>query len=216
MHTTMNNQPFDVIAFDLGGVLVQLTGVARMLEWLQSDADSDMWNRWLLSESVRRFETGRCTADEFAAAVCAEFTLPVAPDAFLAEFVTWANGVFPGAHELLRALRPHYQLVSLSNNNMLHWSRIRDEMQLADLFDRHFLSHEIGMIKPDREVFEHVVGALGVPAQRILYFDDNRLNVEQARAVGMAAHRTVGLGEVAAMLNELGIMKADVQHGRAR
>ncbi len=201
----MNNQPFDVIAFDIGGVLVQLTGVPRMVEWLQAGADHDMWNRWLLSESVRLFETGQCTAEEFAAAVCAEFTLPVAPDAFLAEFVTWAHGVFPGAHELLRSLRPHYQLVSLSNNNTLHWSRIRDEMQLADLFDRHFLSHEIGLIKPDREVFEHVVAALDVPAERILYFDDNQLNVEQARTVGMAAHRTVGLDEVVVKLAELNV-----------
>jgi putative hydrolase of the HAD superfamily len=209
MYETMNNQPFDVIAFDIGGVLVQLTGVPRMLEWLQSDADGDMWNRWLLSESVRSFETGKCTAEEFASAVCAEFALPVAPDAFLEEFVTWAHGVFPGAHELLRALRPHYQLVSLSNNNSIHWSRIRDEMKLADLFDRHFLSHEIGLIKPDREVFEHVVAALGIPAERILYFDDNRLNVEQARAVGMSAHRTVGLEAVIAKLAELNIITSN-------
>ena len=209
MYKTMNNQPFDVIAFDLGGVLVQLTGVPRMLEWLQSEADSDMWNRWLLSKSVRAFETGQCTAEEFAAAVCAEFTLPVASDAFLEEFVTWAHGVFPGTHELLRSLRPHYQLVSLSNNNTLHWSRIHDEMKLADLFDRHFLSHEIGLIKPDREVFEHVGAALDVPAERILYFDDNQLNVEQARAVGMAAHRTVGLDEVYTKLMELNIITSN-------
>jgi hypothetical protein len=62
-----------VLLFDVGGVLVQLSGVETMLRWMGEEATSDrMWRMWLQSTPVREFERGRIGADEFAAAVTAE------------------------------------------------------------------------------------------------------------------------------------------------
>jgi putative hydrolase of the HAD superfamily len=79
-------------------------------------------------------------------------------------------------------------------------------MGLGGYFSASFLSHEIGLIKPDAAVFAHVVDALGQAPGRILFLDDNRLNVEQARAVGMVAHRVVGVTETSALLRSLGLL----------
>jgi glucose-1-phosphatase len=197
---------FDVILFDLGGVLIELTGVPQMRAWSRIADDEELWRRWLTSPSVRRFETGLATADEFAAALCEEFALSVGGAEFLAAFTLWPSRVYPGAHDLLAALATRHRLAVLSNNNAVHWGRISREMGLGGYFSHQFLSHEIGLIKPDRAVFEHVIEALGCPPGRILFLDDNRLNVEQARAVGMVAHRVAGIGEAATLLCALGLL----------
>lgn len=54
-----------LVLFDVGGVLVELSGIEVMLGWLgRSTPVDELWRRWLHSESVRRFETGRIDADE--------------------------------------------------------------------------------------------------------------------------------------------------------
>jgi putative hydrolase of the HAD superfamily len=198
---------FEVILFDLGGVLIELSGVAQMCAWTGIAESEELWRRWLTSPGVRSFETGRATAAEFAAAMCLEFALPVGAAEFMAEFALWPRGVFPGAHELLGALASRHRLAALSNNNAVHWERISRDMGLGGYFGASFLSHEIGLIKPDRAVFEHVVEALGCAPGRVLFLDDNRLNVEQAALVGMVAHRVAGVQETAALLVSLGLLE---------
>jgi putative hydrolase of the HAD superfamily len=199
--------PFDVIVFDLGGVLIELAGVDRMLELCNHTLSTDeLWARWVASESVRRFETGRAGADEFGAAILSEFGLSIAAAQFLEEFTVWPKGVFPGSFELLEQLAASYQLACLSNTNALHWPRVCDEMGLARYFDRMFASHLVGMFKPDLEIFQHVIEQLGCPPARILFLDDNQLNVASARTTGMVARRVAGLAEVRAALVEVGVL----------
>jgi glucose-1-phosphatase len=202
--------PFDVILFDLGGVLIELAGVDRMLELCNHAFSADeLWARWLTSEGVRRFETGRAGPDEFGTAMLAEFGLPIEAAQFLEEFTAWPKGVFPGSFALLDRLSASYRLACLSNTNALHWPRVCDEMGLARYFEFSFASHLVGMLKPDAEIFHHVVAQLGCPPARILFLDDNQLNVASARAAGMVARRTAGLAEVMAALAEVGVLPAE-------
>ena len=198
---------FEIILFDLGGVLVELSGVDRMLELCNHAFSVDeLWSRWLTSEGVRRFETGRASAEEFGAAMLAEFGLPIEAAQFLEEFTIWPKGVFPGSFELLQQLAASHRLACLSNTNALHWPRVCDEMGLAHYFEFTFASHLVGMLKPDLEMFQHVVEQLGVPPERILFLDDNQLNVASAQVAGMVARRVAGLGEVRIALAELGVI----------
>jgi len=199
--------PFDVILFDLGGVLIELAGVDRMLELCNHAFSTDeLWARWLASEGVRRFESGRASPDEFGAAMLNEFGLSIAAAQFLEEFTAWPKGVFPGSFELLDQLSASYRLACLSNTNALHWPRVCDEMGLACYFDTSFASHLVGMLKPDAEIFEHVVEQLGCPPARILFLDDNQFNIASARAAGMVALRVAGMAEVRAALAEVGVL----------
>ena len=199
--------PFDVIVFDLGGVLIELAGVDRMLELCNHAFSADeLWTRWLTSAGVRQFETCHTSPDAFGAAMLEEFGLSIAAAQFLEEFTAWPKGVFPGSFELLEQLSASYRLACLSNTNALHWPRVCDEMGLARYFESAFASHLVGMLKPDLEIFQHVVDQLGCPPARILFLDDNQLNVAGARAAGMVARRVAGLNEVRAALVELGVL----------
>ncbi len=203
-------RPFDAIVFDLGGVLIELAGISRMLGWLGEGATADeLWRRWLASESVRGFECGRLDTRQFADAFLAEFQIPISGEQFIAEFTVWPRAPYPGASDLLKRLQGEYTVACLSNTNSLHWSRIDAEMDLLPHFHSHFASHLVGFLKPDREIFEHLVEQLGYPPERILFLDDNQLNVDGARAAGITAYRVAGVDGTIHLLTELGVLAAE-------
>ena len=198
---------FEVILFDLGGVLIELSGVAAMLGWLGGSMTPELlWQHWLNSPSVRRFETGQLHQQDFAEQLIDEMSLPVGPDEFIEEFTYWPRGMYPGALELIQAIPATYTLAVLSNSNPTHWPRMLDEIGLAGRFRHFFASHLLGKIKPDIEVFEHVLAELGCAADRILYVDDNRVNVEAARSLGIQAEETKGIAAVRQVLTDYGII----------
>ena len=210
MNTLMTRAPGDirVLLFDVGGVLVQLSGVEAMLEWLDNGISEDeFWRRWLQSVPVRQFETGQIDADEFAIGVTSEFGLPVEPRQFLEAFIRWPTGLYPGTLEMLARIPSSYQRAVLSNSNALHWPRVQTEMQLGAAFDNNFVSHLTGRIKPDAAAFEHVMESLGCSPASVLFLDDNLLNVDAAKRVGMQAVRVRGIDETKLALIERKIIE---------
>ncbi len=202
----MAREGFEVVLFDLGGVLIELGSLPIRMEGTAEPTDQDDWRRWLTSPSVRRFESGAATPEEFGRSMVEEFAMGVEPEAFLAAFRDWPKGFFPGAESLLEDLAAVVRVACLSNSNPLHWSRFHEELRMAELFDHRFASHLIGSLKPDREVFEHVVAALGCDADRVLFLDDNEMCVEGARHVGLVGHRAVGVDGARSVLRELDLI----------
>lgn len=202
----MPNRQYAVVVFDLGGVLAQFGGVSRMRTLARVDSDDELWRRWLTCEWVRRFERGSCSREEFARGVVADWQLDLAPEDFLAEFGQWLVGPFPGATELVASVREQLPVACLSNTNSVHWDAGAARWPLLRHFDHTFLSFEIGLVKPDREVFDHVVSALGVPAGQVIFLDDNALNVEAATATGLVARRVQGVAEARAALVDAGVL----------
>ena len=199
-----------VLLFDVGGVLVQLSGVKTMLEWMGETATSEeMWRMWLHSTPVREFERGRMGAAEFAAAITAEFRLPVQPQEFLDSFTGWVTGLYPGTLEMLAQIPSSYQRAVLSNSNVLHWTRVIDDLRLGAAFEHQFVSHLTGRIKPDADAFQGVVESLGCRPKDVLFLDDNILNVEAAKRFGMQAIRVQGIRETRAALIERGIIDGE-------
>ncbi len=196
----------DVLLFDLGGVLVHWQGnepLVRLSTRPLSLEDARLF--WLRSPWVRRFERGRCSPLEFAEGAIEELSLDVSPPGFLEEFLSWDRGPFPESLELLDALRDRFRLACLSNNNELHWQKIRDTYGFGSRFHHVYLSHEIGEMKPDHRAFEHVLADLAVPAGRILFFDDNPECVAAASELGLIARQVRGVDEVKAVLRRIGV-----------
>ncbi len=185
-----------VVVFDVGGVLVQLSGVATVMGWVADRwTPAEVWRRWLHSPAVRAFETGRTDATTFAADLVEELELGVAPALFLESFAGWPTGLYPGVPELIARIPNNVTRALLSNSNALHWPRVEDEFGLGALFEHRFVSHLTGRIKPDRDAFEHVITSLGCDAASVFFLDDNLMNVEAAREAGMQGAVVRGVDE---------------------
>ncbi|MFI4869157.1 MAG: HAD family hydrolase [Steroidobacterales bacterium] len=196
-----------MVLFDVGGVLVELSGVATLLDWLEHRiTDRELWSLWLHSPSVRAFETGRIDDRQFAAGILAELRLDIEPADFLQSFTRWPSGLYPGALQMIERIPSHYRRALLSNSNVLHWGRVLDEMGLGAVFEHQFASHLMGKIKPDAEAFEHVLECLSCHASQVLFLDDNAVNVEAARAIGMRSQLVRGVHEAQRSLQQAGII----------
>lgn len=198
----------EVLLFDLGGVLLDYAGVASLHALVKERHSLEEVRRlWPESPSLQRLESGKSTLDEFAPAFIAEWGLAIDPTAFLAEFRTWTLGPYDGALDLLAALGKDFPLACLTNMNAAYWHRIRDDMGLGRHFGRCFASHEIGLLKPDREVYAHVVAQLGCRPGAIAFFDDTMKNVVAARDFGLDAHHVEGFEALREKLRDLGIIE---------
>lgn len=64
----------------------------------------------------------------------------------------------------------------------------------------------MGKLKPDAEYFEHVREALDVPANSVLFVDDNAINVDAAAQLGMHTRRVAGVEGSRRALVDLGLL----------
>jgi putative hydrolase of the HAD superfamily len=199
----------EVLLFDLGGVLVDFSGVEDLIPLLPTGAPADeVKARWVACPTSNAFGTGQLGAADFARRFTESWEISMEPDAFLREWRTWTRGWLPGATELLDSLRPRYRLAALSNCNEVHWDVLCGELGLLDHLDLAISSHQVGTRKPDPTIYRHALAKLGVAADRVLFFDDARGNVEAAQALGMRAHVTDGPAAVRRALVADGLIPA--------
>lgn len=199
--------PYDVVLFDLGGVLVELGGAPVRAEWARDPVPVEtLWQTWLESPAVQAFERGETSAEAFADALVREYRLEAAPADLLAVFAGWVKGFYPGTEALLAQLRRRCRVACLSNTNAVHWRRMVDEFRIEAHFDHCFASHLIGHVKPEPAVFRYVLDALGTAPERVLFIDDNPANATAARCLGLCACKAHGLDAVKACLSDHGLL----------
>jgi putative hydrolase of the HAD superfamily len=93
---------------------------------------------------------------------------------------------------LLESLKARYNLMLLSNTNIIHYDLYIPDLKkrygyrdLSALFDHVFLSFKLGMRKPDREIFDHVYTATGFDRNETVFIDDSLHIVEAAQSYGI-------------------------------
>ena len=103
-------------------------------------------------------------------------------------------GFMPDALACLKRLRSTYRLFLLSNTNEIHIQEIENRVGAAffsdfcALFEKVYLSHELGLRKPHAEVFTHILKEQGLKAGETLFIDDSIQHVEGAIKAGLHAH----------------------------
>jgi putative hydrolase of the HAD superfamily len=198
----------DALLFDLGNVVFEIDFGRAIACWAeQARCGTDLLRQRLITDlPYRLYETGQIGAEEYFASLRISLSIDLT-DAQLLE--GW-NAIFldevPGISAALAQAAARMPLYAFSNTNPAHeacWAE-RYGGTLAH-FRKVFVSSTIGLRKPDAEAFRHVVDAIGVPAGRIVFFDDSRDNVEGARACGLQAVHVTSHADVARTLAAMGL-----------
>lgn len=87
--------------------------------------------------------------------------------------------------DTIRTIRQRYPVYLLSNAIPTHLRRILKTYELEPLFDGIFISGEIGIIKPNRDYFDHVIATLGIDPAEAVMIDDNPANLKGAAEAGI-------------------------------
>lgn len=177
------------VIFDLGQVIIAFD-LQRGYTALASRCPlppEEIPKRIAATDLVSRFEMGRVSPQDFVQQFCGLLELQVS----YAEFCElWSSIFLPHTlipESLLAGLRRNYRLLLLSNTNAIHFAMIRERYPLLRHFHERVLSYEIGVLKPDPEIYRQAIARAGCRPQECFYTDDTPLYVEAARQLGMDA-----------------------------
>jgi glucose-1-phosphatase len=85
---------------------------------------------------------------------------------------------------LLPKLKEEYKLYLISNTNSIHKKYGFEHYQFLQSFDKLFLSHEVGFIKPEEEIYRAVEKVSGFPSEEHIFIDDILEYVDAAKNIG--------------------------------
>jgi len=193
------------VLFDMGGVIVQLDALENVLG-RSSLSSEEIWNGWILSDAVQQFERGQCSVEHFAESIVDELSLEGSAEEFIERFVRFPQGLYPGAVEMAASIPPNVITGVLSNTSALHWDNQIDAEVVRGLFQRSYLSYAVGLAKPEREIFDFAVADLALPAEQVLFIDDNQINVDGALAAGLRAGLAKGPEQATQVLRDYGVV----------
>ena len=135
---------------------------------------------------VHALERGECTVPEFEQLFAAQLVRtdggPVPADGLLGRMFA-ASETVPAMYDLLRAARATgIRTCLLSNSWGADWY---DRTDFPALFDGVVISCEVGMRKPEPEIFQHAAELIGLPPAACVFVDDVEANITAAEAIGM-------------------------------
>lgn len=87
--------------------------------------------------------------------------------------------------ELISLLKPRYKMSLLSNSPSAFLRNILHEHRLDPYFDSVVISSEVGLIKPQPEIFKLALEKLGASPDETIFIDDNANNVTAGKAIGL-------------------------------
>lgn len=207
----MSTSPkIEALLFDLGGVIIDIDFERVWSRWARDAGCAVEGLRRSIGrdETYLRYECGEIPLEDYFTYLRGAMNVRLTDDQLLSGWNEIFVGEMAGIAGLLAALEPHIPLYAFSNTNGAHeavWSvRFADVLQR---FRKVFVSSTMGLRKPDRASFDHVVKEMGVPAASVLFFDDTLENVEGARAAGLRAEQTRRTAEIEDALVRYGVVE---------
>ena len=199
----------DALLFDLGRVVLDIDFSKVVACWAGHAgcepahlAGRFSWR----DEFYQQHEKGEISDAEFFAALRALLDVELSDAQFLEGWNEIFAGEMPGIAPLLQRAAQRLPLYAFSNTNAAHVEHFSETYAgVLGHFREIFLSSAIGLRKPDAAAYDHVVKAIGVPASRIVFFDDLAENIDGARACGLTAVHVTSPDDVAHALAALGI-----------
>ena len=182
------------IIFDLGGVILNIdyTLTQEAFRKLGVTNEDAFYSKQAQDELFDLLETGKIGESEFVKAIQQRLPNPVDS----AEIIKAWNAIildFPLRRlQILQQLQLHYNTYLLSNTNEIHEKAFNELLKtscgfptMAVFFDRIYLSHRVGLRKPNPAIFELVLNENHLNADETLFIDDSPQHIEAASKLGI-------------------------------
>jgi FMN phosphatase YigB (HAD superfamily) len=198
----------DALLFDLGRVVLDIDFNRVLAAWAgyAGCAPAGLAGRLVPDDNFKRHERGEITDVEFFTGLRGSLGIDVSDAQFLEGWNAIFVGEVPGMSQHLARAAQRLPLYLFSNTNRPHIEHFSVAYApVLGHFREIFLSSAIGLRKPDAAAYDHVVKAIGVPAGRIVFFDDSAENIAGARNSGLQAVHVRSPDDVADALTALGL-----------
>ena len=187
--------PFDVILFDVGGVLLTNSWDRGERAAVAAELHLDpreMETRHLDIDTA--WERGGMTMAAYLDFVVFHESRAFTRDQFISCMLDQSKLLPGGAMEVLKELAPSGKyLLGALNNEAREINEYRFKtFGLRNYFRIALSSCYLGLRKPEPAMYQRAIDIVGSPAERILFIDDREENVAAAVAAGIKALRFTG------------------------
>ena len=189
----MIQENIDTIIFDFGGVLINID-YHKTIKAFRELGIEDFEERYSQADQSSLFndlEVGKISAQRFVNDLLPFLPSGTSPNQVVRAWNAMILDVPKSAVDLLISLKGKYRLFLLSNTNEIHipkalmeWQKVTD-VDFYSCFDHVFLSHEMGLRKPNQEIFRRVCTEQNIQPENALFIDDSAQHLIGASKVGL-------------------------------
>lgn len=186
------------IIFDLGGVIINLDHdqAVRSFESIGVEDAAELIDPYEQKGIFQELETGRIGVEEF----CDKLREHTGKDLPFEDIKkAWMGFIVDTPQyklDYIWDLRKQYKLYLLSNTNpiiQLEWAQTERFTEagrpINAYFDKLYTSYEIGITKPDRQIFDFMIRDSGIDPAESLFVDDGKKNIEIAEQLGFHTYQ---------------------------
>jgi putative hydrolase of the HAD superfamily len=183
------------IVFDWGGVIINIDYNATISAFKKLGIEDfrTFYFQKIQNRFFNQFEIGKVTPGEFRNVFRETLNKDLPDQAINDAWCAMLLDIPKPRIDTLMRLKMNYRVLLLSNTNQLHEDlilpRLNTELgfDFLSLFDRYYLSHKIGMRKPNADIYEFVLLENGLQASETLFIDDTEMNIDTAAILGLRA-----------------------------
>ncbi len=196
----------EAVVFDLGNVLLPFNWdiAAEKFAVRTGRSRREVDDYMVTMPFLNELSLGRMTKEEYFRVVAKDF----AYDGSYEEFALIWSDIFTADEEMIALaaqLKGRLRSFILSNTSVIHMDFIFSRYPFMNTFDGYILSHEVGLLKPDRRIYEVTRDRFGLEPSQSVFIDDILANVEGARGIGIHGIHHRNASSTREELTKLGI-----------
>ena len=195
-----------VILCDLGSVIV-LVNNKKTVEGLAKFSNKDkkyVFDFYINSKARKDFDKGKINATQFFANFKNNLNLKLNFNQFKK---IWSSCFSPNKEmeKLLYTLKKNYKLILLSNTDEIHFTYVRNNYKILDIFDNFVLSYKVGYKKPNPFIYLHALKKAKTFPNKILFIDDILKFVLVAKFFGIKSVQYKSIQQLKSDLSRMNI-----------
>ncbi|MGQ9643611.1 MAG: HAD family hydrolase [Ignavibacterium sp.] len=203
----MSNRKYSAVVFDLGQVLIPFDYNIFIMEVNKHKVGlgEEFVRKYNQNYHIHRdFERGKISEKDFISQMLEWLEHRITAE----QFIRYWSSIFSlntDVISLLPKLKEKYKLYLLSNTNSIHQKYGYQHYDFLRIFDKLFLSHEVGYVKPEEGIYRAVENFSGLPSEEHIFIDDIAEYVEAAKLLGWDGIQFTGYENLLAEFSKRGI-----------
>ena len=115
--------------------------------------------------------------------------------------------------ECIKRLKNKYRIFLLSNTNNIHITSLKKEignnnwLSFINLFEKTYLSYEIGFRKPSKDIFRLVLKENKLKAEEVLFIDDSYQHIKSAKELQITTHHLKDSENINLLFSDKSLLK---------
>jgi len=185
------------IIFDFGGVIIDIDfqAIKPAFEKLGVSDFSTLYSQFYQTQLFDQFEMGTVSPQEFRTELKKLLPKNISDCEIDNAWNSMVLQIPDQRVQLLQKLKTRYRTFLLSNTNKIHYDfylkNFRNDFGLNDfseLFEKTYFSFEMGMKKPNIDIFQYVLSQNRLIPQETIFIDDTEANLRVAKEMGMLTY----------------------------